>query len=37
VKDGMDESVIQSLEHKDNAQEALLSALKARIEKVRGS
>ena len=37
VKGGMDESVVRSLESKDNAQEALLSALKARIEKVRGS
>lgn len=36
VKDGMDESVVQSLEHKDSAQEALLAALKARIDKVRG-
>lgn len=35
VKDGMDEAVIESLEHKDSAQEALLSALKARIERVR--
>lgn len=35
VKDGMDESVIQSLEHKDSAQEALLSALKARIKRVK--
>lgn len=35
VKDGMDEAVIESLGHKDSAQEALLSALKARIERVR--
>ena len=35
VKEGMDESVIQSLEHKDSAQEALLSALKARIKRVK--
>lgn len=35
VMDGMDESVVQSLEHKDSAQEALLSALKARIKRVK--
>ena len=35
VKDGTDEDVIRSLENKDGAQEALLAALKARVEKVK--
>lgn len=36
VKGGTDEDVIRSLECKDGAQEALLAALKARINRVRG-
>lgn len=36
VRGGQDEDVIKSLESKDGAQEALLAALKARIDKVRG-
>lgn len=35
VKNGIDEDVIHSLEHKDAAQEALITALKARVERVR--
>ena len=35
VKDGTDEDVIRSLENKDGAQEALLAALKTRVEKVK--
>ena len=36
VQGGTDEDVIRSLESKDGAQEALLTALKARVEQVRG-
>ena len=36
VQGGTDEDVIRSLERKDGAQEALLKALKARVEKARG-
>jgi len=36
VRGGQDEDVIKSLESKDGAQESLLAALKARIDKVRG-
>ena len=35
VKGGMDEDVIQSLERKDKSQEALIAALKARVDRVR--
>lgn len=35
VQKGMDEDVIRSLEHKDGAQEDLLQALKARIDKAK--
>lgn len=36
VQGGQDEDVVKSLESKDGAQESLLAALKARIDKVRG-
>lgn len=36
VRGGQDEDVIKSLESKDGAQESLLAALKARIDKVKG-
>ncbi len=36
VRGGQDEDVIKSLESKDGAQESLLAALKARINKVKG-
>ncbi len=36
VQGGMDEDVIQSLEAKDAGQESLLTALKARIEQIKG-
>lgn len=35
LKDGMDEDVMQALEGKEDAQEALMQALKARIEKAK--
>ena len=35
VKGGMDEDVIRSLESKDESQEALIAALKARVDKAR--
>lgn len=35
VKGGMDEDVIQSLEHKDKSQEALIAALKARVDRAK--
>ena len=35
VKGGMDEDVVASLEHKDESQDALIAALKARVDKVR--
>ena len=35
VKQGMDEDVVRSLEYKDGAQEALLAALKARMDKAK--
>lgn len=37
VQDGMDEAVVAALHEKGNTQEALMSALKARIEKARKS
>ena len=38
VKGGMDEAVVAALQEKGNAQEALMQALKAKIEEVkRGS
>ena len=36
TKGGTDEDVIRSLEHKDGAQEALLAALKAKVDRARG-
>lgn len=36
VQGGTDEDVVRSLENKDGAQEALLAALKARIDKAKG-
>lgn len=36
IQGGQDEDVVKSLESKDGAQESLLAALKARIDKVRG-
>ena len=35
VKGGMDEDVIKSLESKDASQDALIEALKARVDKAR--
>ena len=36
VRGGMDEAVIKSLEKKDLSQEALLEAIKAKVEEIRG-
>lgn len=37
VQDGQDEDVVRSLESKDDVQESLLAAIKAKIQKVRNS